>query len=142
MGQRRRGTLITLDTSGLVALLNRADVHHQTVSAVLAEDPGPYFVPVGILAEITYMLERRHGMEALDAFLADLETGAYTLDCGENDLPRIRALVNRYGDMRLGFSDAAVIACAETKDGRVLSVDRRHFDVVAREGTITVHPEA
>jgi hypothetical protein len=45
-------------------------------------------------------------------------------------------------DMRLGFSEAAVIACAETKAGRVLTVDRRHFDVVAREGTITVHPEA
>lgn len=134
--------MITLDTSALVALFNRADLHHHAVSAALDSDPGPYFVPAGILGEVTYVLEHRHGAETLDAFLADLETGAYTLDCGEHDLPRIRALVSGYADMRLGFSDAAVIACAESKHGRVLSVDRRHFDVVAREGTITVHPAA
>lgn len=132
--------MITLDTSALIALFNRADPLHQTVTAVLDTGPGPYFVPAGILAEVTYMLEARHGSEQLDAFLADLETGAFTLDCGEHDLARIRTLVRRYADLPLGFSDAAVVACAEGKGGRVLTLDRRHFDVVAREESITVYP--
>ena len=41
--------------------------------------------------------------------------------------------------MPLGFSDAAVIACAERHRGVVLSLDR-DFRVVEREGTIRVLP--
>jgi hypothetical protein len=48
--------------------------------------------------------------------------------------------VRRYRDLPLGFADAAVIACAEDNDGRVLTFDRRDFDVVSREGTIAVQP--
>jgi predicted nucleic acid-binding protein len=108
-------------------------------------DPGPYFVPAGILAEITYMLEtcreRYPAQLTLERLLIDLETGAYRLDCGDHDFPRIRALVRRYDDLPLGFAHASVVACAERHLGRVLTTDRRDFDVVARgEGTITVLP--
>jgi predicted nucleic acid-binding protein len=136
----RQDAVITLDTSALVALFNRADPHHERVSAVLESDSGPYFVPAGILAEITCMLEQRQGAKMLDAFLADLETGAFTLDCGERNIARIRALVERYSDLPLGFSDASVIACAEERGGRVATVDRRHFDVVSRDASISVYP--
>jgi predicted nucleic acid-binding protein len=40
--------------------------------------------------------------------------------------------------MPLGFADAAVIACAERRGGKVLTYDQRHFSVVAREGTIQI----
>jgi predicted nucleic acid-binding protein len=40
----------------------------------------------------------------------------------------------------LGSADAAVIACAERHGGRVLTLDRRHFGVVEREGTISLVP--
>ncbi len=101
-------------------------------------DRGPYLVPAGILAEVTYMIEQRLGLHALDLFLADLESHAYALDCGEQDLQRIRELVRRYADLPLGFADAAVIACAERNGGQVLTLDLRDFGVVAREGTIQV----
>ena len=131
--------MIALDTSALLALFNR-EPHHQVAAAALESDPRPYLVPAGILAEVTYMLEVRHGTEMLDSFLADLETGAFALHCGERDLARIRALVFRYKDLPLGFADAAVIACAEGNDSQVLTFDRRDFDVVSREGTISVQP--
>jgi predicted nucleic acid-binding protein len=104
-------------------------------------DPGPYFVPAGILAEVGYMLRRRPLLTALDDFLVDLASGAYTFDCGELDFPRIRELVHKYADLDLGFSDAAVIACAERHGGQTLTGDRRDFEVVASgEKTITVLP--
>jgi predicted nucleic acid-binding protein len=137
---RNRDAVITLDTSALLALFNRADAHHESAVAVLASDPGPYFVPAGILAEIAYMLEVRHGADRLDSFLADLESGAFALNCGERDLARVRALVRRYDNLPLGFADATVIACAEGRGGQVLTFDRRDFDVIAREGTISVRP--
>jgi predicted nucleic acid-binding protein len=76
----------------------------------------------------------------LDLLLADLESGAYTLDCGEADLGRARQLVQRYEDLSLGYVDAAVIACAERNGGRILTFDLRDFGVVAAEGTITILP--
>jgi len=123
-----------------LALFNRADAHHQAAASVLESDPGPYFVPAGILAEVTHMLEVRHGTEKLDSFLSDLESGAFALHCGERDLARIRVLVRRYESLPLGFADAAVIACAEGRGGQVLTFDRRDFDVISHEGTVSVHP--
>ena len=133
--------MLTLDTSALIAILNRRDPHHSRVRRERDNHRGPYFVPAGILSEITYLVARALGPVPLDALLQDLESGAYTLDCGERDFTRIRQLVSRYDDLSLGFADAAVIACAERRTGHVLTLDRRDFDVVARgERTITVLP--
>ena len=131
--------MITLDSSGLFALLNRRDPDHERTKLALLDAGSPYVVPAGILAEVAYLLEQRIPT-ALDPFLSDLQSGAFSLDCGEADLPRIRELVARYEDLRLGFSDAAVIACAERNGGLVLTLDVRDFGVVGREGTIQVLP--
>ena len=133
--------MLTLDTSALIVLIDRKAKEHEPVKAALLADAGPYLVPVGILAEVAYFLEQRFGVSALDLFLADLETGTFTLEAVDKDLPRIRELVRRYADLPLGFADASVIACAERNGGLTLSLDERHFGVVAREGRITVLPE-
>lgn len=132
--------MLTLDTSGLVALIGVRDLHHSRALDVLDVDPGPYFIPVAILSELAYLLERRVGSRPVLDVLDDLESGAFTADCGQQDFPRIRDLMERYDDLGLGLADAAVIACAERHRGRVLTFDRRDFDVVAREGKITVLP--
>lgn len=132
--------MITLDTSALFALLNRRDPAHSAAVETLDSDPGPYLVPSATLGEIAFLVEERLGLGVLDLLLADLESGAYTLDCGEADLGRARHLVQRYADLSLGFVDAAVITCAERNGGRVLTFDIRDFSVVAAEGTITVLP--
>ncbi|CAN5712577.1 hypothetical protein BH24ACT18_BH24ACT18_17180 [soil metagenome] len=132
--------LITLDTSGLFALLNRRDRSHEQVRAAFVEDVGPYLVPAGILAEIAYMIERRLGLDVLTAFVSDLETGRFVLECGEEDLGRVGDLVRRYEDLPLGFADASAISCAERNGGKVLTLDLRHFGVVAAEGTISLLP--
>jgi predicted nucleic acid-binding protein len=133
--------MITLDTSALLAILNAGDRYHTQINAALHGDSGPYIIPAGMLSELAYMIETRYGLHVLDAFLSDCESGAYVVDCGEDDIPRIRALVRRYADLPLGFADASVIACAERHGGRVMTLDLRHFGVVAREGRLTVVPE-
>jgi len=132
--------LITLDTSGIFALLNRKDKDHERVKDALFEDKGAYLIPAGILAEIAYMVEERLGARALESLVLDLESGGLTLECGEEDLARIRELVARYADLPLGFAEASVISCAERNGGRVMTLDLRHFGVVAAEGRITLLP--
>jgi predicted nucleic acid-binding protein len=133
--------VITLDTSGLLALANRRDPDHERCKAALLADAGPYLVPAGILAEVTYMLEQRLGPRTLDLFLEDIVSGAYTVDCGADDFDRIRQLVHQYADLAVGFADASVVACAERSGGRVLTLDLRDFGVVARTGRIRLVPE-
>jgi hypothetical protein len=128
--------VITLDTSGLYALLNRKDSAHLRAKKILQADRGPYFVPAGILAEICYLVEQRLGLRVLMALLRDLSAGL-TVDCGEDDFDRIRTLIEGFADLPLGFADACVIACAERHGGRVLSFDR-DIAIVAKQAKITV----
>jgi predicted nucleic acid-binding protein len=132
--------LITLDTSAILALLNRQDRDHAGVRGAADANGGPFVVPAATLGELAYFIEARMSLIVLETFLTDLEAGRYALDAGEGDFARVRYLVRRYADLPLGFVDAAVIACAERRGGMVLTLDRRQFDVVARERTITVLP--
>jgi predicted nucleic acid-binding protein len=100
----------------------------------------PYLVPAAILAEIGYLVERRLGVEVLDAFVVDLEQRAFVLVNSEDDIKRVRELILRYADLPLGLADATVIACAERHGRAVLTLDQRHFGVVAREGKIELLP--
>ena len=137
MGQ---AALITLDTSAVLALLNRRDPDHVVVTEAFNSDGGPYLVPAGILAEVGYFVERRLSASALDAFLVALEEGSLELDCGEKRVGRVRELVQRYADLPLGLADATVVTCAEDNQGRVLTLDVRDFNVVGREVGLTVLP--
>lgn len=132
--------MITLDTSGILAALNRADRDHARARAALERERGPLLLPAGILAEAGYMIEVDLGGAVLRQFVADIEQGFYSLDCGESDMSRIGVLLERYADLRLGLADVCVIACAERTGGRVLTFDERDFVPVAREGTITIVP--
>ena len=129
--------MITLDTSALYALVNRRDPSHDAIRNLVLSDGGPLLVPAGILAEIAYLIEQRFP-HSLDAFLADLESGALTIVC-DDDIARVRRLVARNADLPLGIADASVVACAERHGGRVATFDRR-FGVVEREGRLSVLP--
>jgi predicted nucleic acid-binding protein len=121
--------------------LNDRDQAHARTLAQLSQEPRPHIIPAAILGEVTYMIDQRARAGGLDDFLADVEAGAFELDCGEDDFPRIRALVRRYADMPLGFADAAVIACAERSGGRVLTLDLRRFGPIARELPLRLLPD-
>jgi predicted nucleic acid-binding protein len=130
--------LITLDSSAIIALFRARDINHSLAMAAVGRARGPLVIPVAILSEAAYMLERWAGPAELDALLKSVDDAEILLDCGTEDVPRIRSLVARYKDLPLGFADSAVIACAERRAGMVLTFDRRHFPVVANEGTIQI----
>jgi predicted nucleic acid-binding protein len=125
----------------VIALEDRRDAFHAQAVVALGRERGPALLPAGILAETDHVLRRRAASPAAtDALLAFLQDGSLLLDCGDVDPPRIRELMVRFGDLQLGFADAAVIACAERNGGRVMSFDRRDFLVVAGETAIDLVP--
>jgi predicted nucleic acid-binding protein len=133
--------VITLDTSGLLALFDEKDSHHTECREVVREDEGPLLLSVGVLAEIAWLLETRFPPHVEREFLEDIRAGAYTLSWESRDIARIQALAQKYADLPLGISDSAVITCAERSGGRVLTMDWRHFPVARGEKSITVLPE-
>ena len=131
--------MITLDTSGVLALLNPRDRNHREASEALA-GLAPTVVPAPALSEMTHMIGVRLGREHVVPFLRGFQQGDPLLDCADTDLPRTVELLERFSDLHLGFADAAVIACAERNGGAVLTFDRRDLEVIARDIPITLVP--
>jgi uncharacterized protein len=58
------------------------------------------------------------------------------LDLIRADYVRIRELLTRYADLKLGFVDAAVVAIVERLNERKLAtLDRRHFTTIRPKHT-------
>ena len=132
--------MITLHTSGVVALLHTRDRHHHRARDALTELQEPTVIPAPVLSEMTYVLALRLGSDATLALLEGLERGESFLDCCDADLPRVRELMVRYADVDLGFADACVVACAERNGGKIFTFDLRDFAPIAAEGLITIVP--
>jgi predicted nucleic acid-binding protein len=132
--------VITLDTSGIVALFVRKDQRYREAVRALEAATMPTVVPVGILAEVDEVLGRRLAPAASRAFLEALQTGETLLDHGDLDLPRITTLMTRYAALPLGFADAAVVACAERNGGIMLTFDRDGLQAMSRDLPITLIP--
>jgi len=94
-------------------------------------DPGPYYLPSGLLSEIGWFLEERY-RHLQSAFLADLTEAVYTIDWDPLDLDRLSTLVEKYGNLPMGIADAIVVLCAERHGGQVLTLDE-HFSIVGRD---------
>jgi predicted nucleic acid-binding protein len=89
-------------------------------------------VPVTVLPEITYLLQRRIGAPAELAFTRAVAEGEFALEpLLSEDVERAANLLEAYSDAPLGFVDATVIAMAERLGVvSVVTTDRRHFTLV------------
>jgi predicted nucleic acid-binding protein len=124
--------VLVCDTSGLLAYFDASDAHCPEVTTVIEADPGPFVVSPYVIAELDYLLATRLGVAVELAVLAELSDGAWDLPAMDpGDLRDARAVVDRYRDQNIGVADASLVVMAHRyKTDRLLSLDRRHFDVV------------
>ncbi len=132
--------VITADSSAIYGFFNEGDEHHIRIKEVFAQED-TILLPTAILAEIAYLLESRIGTRALEVFLKSIEYRTFLLVGSEPDIRRIRELVTKYDDLPLGFADAAVITLAERENGRVATIDYRHFSVVKAKRPLRLFPQ-
>lgn len=85
-----------------------------------------------MLAEVGYLLAPEAGARVDAAFLCSLaERDLEPVDLAVANFARMAELVERYADLPLGTTDAAVVAVAERFSvAEVATLDRRHFTVV------------
>ena len=121
--------MILLDTSGLLSAIDSSQRHHAACAAAIQNGPGPLLLSPFVLAELDYLLARHVGAPAQSALLGEVVRGAYRLEpFGAADIESAKAIVERYGDLRIGLADASIVVLAERHHAReVLTLDERHF---------------
>lgn len=136
--------MIVADTSGLLAFFDASEARHVAAMAAVDAEGDRLVVSPYVVAELDYLVLRRWGAERELAVLRELASGAYDLVAfGADDLARAAAVVERYRDQSIGVTDASIVVLADRWHTRtVLTLDRRHFDVLRplSGGRFTVVP--
>lgn len=123
---------IIIDTGIIYAMADRDDAWHERVVAYLKTQKDILIVPITVLPEACYLLNRYLGKEVERSFISSLLHGEMTVEClTAEDLRQTSNLLERYADANIGFVDATLVAIAERlKIHRILTTDRRHFSLI------------
>ena len=114
---------IIVDSGPLIALFDASDRWHKVAVDFIRDQQGRLVTNLPVLTEVVYMLD--FSFAAQRDFLAWAE-GALAIDQRTvDDLPRIRAVVEKYQDLPADFADASLVAlCERLNSFDVASVDR------------------
>jgi predicted nucleic acid-binding protein len=123
--------LIVVDTSVVLAFMNRRDAAHASVRAWMKEVDDLLSTTPLVLAEIDHLVLAAGGAGAARALWDDLDRGAYQVEWWSSALEDTLAVARRYEGMELGLADASLIALAAHVDTtRIATLDERHFRAV------------
>lgn len=128
------------DTGPLVAILDRDDPDHERCTAALQRVRSPLITTWSIITEAMYLLA--FSRQAQDGLLEMVQRGVtFVAPLTNQDMPRVRALVEKYKDVPMDFADATLVRIAEREGSLdVFTLDRdftiyraargRHFTVI------------
>jgi predicted nucleic acid-binding protein len=120
------------DTSGLLALFNRTEPEHRSVTAA-ADACGLLVISPMTLTEVHQVASVRAGRQVADAMVRTLverveQTRVAIGDTTARLLRTALAVRRRYADLDLDLADAVAVAvAAEYRTEVVLTLDRRDF---------------
>ena len=117
-----------VDTGALLALLDRDDKWHEACRAAIDDLRLPLATSAAVLAELFHLVGDRP--EERRAAWALLRSGAFTVLAIEDaDLPRLEALMERYGDRPMDLADATLVHLAERERlTTVFTIDHDDFE--------------
>ncbi len=117
---------LLVDAGALIALVNKRDRYHASVSEVLARFFGELLTTWPAVAEASHILPIHLG----PALLGWLSTTRWRILGMEKSVPRLRELMLKYADRPMDLADASMIWAAEqTGTRRILTTDRTDFDI-------------
>jgi uncharacterized protein len=120
-----------LDTGPVVALINRADGHHQRAVEFFRRFQGQLWSTEAVLTEVAYVLATSvaHQTAALTWLQRSIDGGLLRFE-GISDLSRVAALLTKYADLPADFADVSLVWLAQSKRiDQVVTVDARDFAV-------------
>jgi predicted nucleic acid-binding protein len=131
-----------VDTGPLVALLDRAERHHDWVSERIGELDPPLLVCEPVLAEAMFLLARLP--RAQDAVFELLQNGALRIALRiDEHVDELRRLLRKYRDQPMSLADACIVRMAELYDRHAVFTLDSDFSVYRKNGRAPltlVHP--
>jgi uncharacterized protein len=128
--------LIVLDTSVVLAVMDRRDVNHERVREWVGGVRDQLCTTPLVLAELDYLVPKRGGSAAAQALRDDFQDGAYLVEWWRSALRETIATASLYESIDLGLTDASLIAlAAHLETTRVATLDERHFRAVRPLGS-------
>jgi uncharacterized protein len=123
---------VIVDTSALLAYFNAREPDHQAVSGVIDSNDELLVVSPYVVAELDYLIAKRIGVDAELEVLRELSSGAWELaDVGVAELELATSIIEKYRDQDIGVADASMVVLADRyHTRRIVTLDRRHFDVL------------
>jgi len=128
-----------LTNSGFwIALGDKSDTNHSVAHAALRRwAPEGLAATWPVITEVTHMLHVRVGFHATLHFMEQVTRGICLLPTlPHNAVARMSALMHRYHDLPMDLADASLVVLAEQLgEARILSTDRRDFEIYRWGGT-------
>lgn len=124
--------MLIVDTGVLVAATDRTDPAHDACVELLTGETEPLVTNAMVIAETAYLLDRELGPQVEATLYQSITEGQLRVETLTiEDWQRVHHLVIQYADLRLGGTDASLIALAERhREPRIATLNRRHFGVV------------
>ena len=100
------------DTGPFVAIFDRDDPNHARCSDVLRRARSPLVTTWPVITEASYLLA--FSRQAQDGLLDMIQRGVvFIAPLTDQDVPRVRVLMEKYKDVPMDFADAALVRIAE-----------------------------
>ena len=127
---------IVLDTSAVIGLMDKNYRKHTLLKKIFTEKENVFILPSTTIGEICYMLNSRFGSKIELDFLQEIIKSSFQLELLKDiDIIRSIEILKKYDTLNIGYVDASIIAVAERlKVNKILTLDRKHFEVVAPRG--------
>jgi uncharacterized protein len=134
---------VLVDTGPLVAILSKADEHHEKCVAALHNLPGPLFSCWPVITEAAWLLRRNS--RAVQQLLRSLQSGFLEmLPLISLEAKEVAEIMKKYDSLRPQLADAALVYLAR-RDGidTIFTLDRRDFSVyrAARKRPFRIVPD-
>jgi predicted nucleic acid-binding protein len=127
--------VIVVDTSVVIAFMDRRDQDHEAVSRWLDTNVDELVTTPLAVAEMDHLAARYGGAAGARALRRDLEAGAYGVEWWGGAVEEAVGIAERYASLGLGLTDASLVAlAARVGTTRIATLDERHFRSVAPAG--------
>jgi predicted nucleic acid-binding protein len=133
---------VLLDSGIIYAYYDRSDAWHTRARTLVQGEERGLILPAPVIPEVDHLLGQRLGSKSRLTFYSGIVDGYYLIaDLPRNAYARVAELNRQFGDLDLGFVDAAIVVLAETLGlSRIATTDRRHFDPLAAALSLRIVP--
>jgi predicted nucleic acid-binding protein len=122
---------VIVDTSVVVAFMNRGDRWHREVVEWLDDYRGSLVTSPLAVAEIDHLVGRLGGAQAQLALWDDLERGAYRVEWWPAAMYETIEVAREHAGFEIGLTDASLAVLARRlKTVEIATLDERHFRIL------------